>query len=406
MEVVNERCCGLDVHKKTVVACMLTSERRETRTYSAMTEGLLKLGDWLVREGVTHVAMESTGVYWQPVYNLLEGLGLELLVVNAQHMKAVPGKKTDVKDAEWIADLLRHGLLRGSYIPPRPQRELRELVRSRTSLVRERSEVVNRIQKALEGANIKLASVASDVVGASGRAMLEAMVDGREAPEELAALARGRLREKRAELEAALQGLVDHHLRFILGSHLRHVDFLDGEIERMDQEVAERMGPFEEEMERVDAIPGVARRTAQKVLVETGVEMGRFPTDAHLSSWAKLCPGNNESAGKRGSGCTGKGNPWLRSALIEAAWAAARTRGTYLSALYHRLAARRGAKRAIVAVAHAILVIIYHLLKRKTSYQDLGPNYFDERNRERVKHRAVHRLEALGYNVILEPQHA
>lgn len=403
---MNERCCGLDVHKKTVVACVLTPEGKETRTFCTVTGDLLRLGDWLVGKGVTQVAMESTGVYWQPVYNLLEGLGLELLVVNAQHVKAVPGRKTDVKDAEWIADLLRHGLLRGSYIPPRPQRELRELVRSRTSLVRERSQVVNRIQKVLEGANIKLGSVASDVVGASGRAMLEAMVDGREAPEELAALARGRLREKRAELEAALQGLVDHHLRFMLGSHLRHVDFLDGEIERMDQEVAERMGPFEEEMERVDAIPGVARRTAQKVLVEIGVEMGRFPTDAHLSSWAKLCPGNDESAGKRKSGRTGRGNPWLRSTLIEAAWAAARTRGTYLSALYHRLAPRLGAKRAIVAVAHAILVIIYHLLKHKTTYQDLGHNYFDERNRERVKHRAVHRLEALGYKVTLEPQHA
>ncbi len=251
MEVVNERCCGLDVHKKTVVACVLTSERRETRTYSAMTGELLKLGDWLVSEGVTHVAMESAGVYWQPVYNLLEGLGLELLVVNAQHMKAVPGKKTDVKDAEWIADLLRHGLLRGSYIPPRPQRELRELVRYRTSLVRERSEVVNRIQKTLEGANIKLGSVASDVVGASGRAMLEALIQGREDPEELARLAKGRLREKRLELEAALQGLVDHHLRFLLASHLRHLDFLAEEIAGMDQEVAGRMGPFEEAMERV-----------------------------------------------------------------------------------------------------------------------------------------------------------
>ncbi|MDP2954769.1 MAG: IS110 family transposase, partial [Chloroflexota bacterium] len=367
MQVLHERCCGLDVHKKAVVACLMTPEGQETRTFGAMTRELLEMADWLLERGVTHVAMESAGVYWQPVYNLLEGLDLELLVVNAQHMKAVPGKKTDVKDAEWIADLLRHGLLRGSYIPERPQRELRELVRSRRVLIRERAEVVNRIQKALEGANIKLGSVACDVVGVSGRAMLEAIVQGRKTPKELASLAKGKLRKKRPELEEALEGLVDEHLRFMLGMHLRHVEFLEGQITTLDEEVEKRMGPLGEALERVDSIPGLGRRLAQEVLVETGVEMGRFPTDAHLASWAKLCPGNNESAGKRKSGSIGGGNPWLRSALVEAAWAAARTHNTYLSAQYHRLAARRGAKRAIVAVAHSILVIIYNLLKDKTT---------------------------------------
>lgn len=406
MQVLHERCCGLDVHKKAVVACLITPEGQETRTFGAMTRELLEMADWLLERGVTHVAMESAGVYWQPVYNLLEGLDLELLVVNAQHMKAVPGKKTDVKDAEWIADLLRHGLLRGSYIPERPQRELRELVRSRRVLIRERAEVVNRIQKALEAANIKLGSVACDVVGVSGRAMLEAIVQGRKTPKELASLAKGKLRKKRPELEEALEGLVDEHLRFMLGMHLGHVDFLEGQITTLDEEVEKRMGPLGEALERVDSIPGLGRRLAQEVLVETGVEMGRFPTDAHLASWAKLCPGNNESAGKRKSGSIGGGNPWLRSALVEAAWAAARTHNTYLSAQYHRLAARRGAKRAIVAVAHTILVIIYNLLKHKTTYQDLGPNYFDQRNHERVKHRALRRLETLGYKVTLEPQAA
>lgn len=394
------------MHKKAVVACLITPEGQETRTFGAMTRELLEMADWLLERGVTHVAMESAGVYWQPVYNLLEGLDLELLVVNAQHMKAVPGKKTDVKDAEWIADLLRHGLLRGSYIPERPQRELRELVRSRRVLIRERAEVVNRIQKALEAANIKLGSVACDVVGVSGRAMLEAIVQGRKTPKELASLAKGKLRKKRPELEEALEGLVDEHLRFMLGMHLGHVDFLEGQITTLDEEVEKRMGPLGEALERVDSIPGLGRRLAQEVLVETGVEMGRFPTDAHLASWAKLCPGNNESAGKRKSGSIGGGNPWLRSALVEAAWAAARTHNTYLSAQYHRLAARRGAKRAIVAVAHTILVIIYNLLKHKTTYQDLGPNYFDQRNHERVKHRALRRLETLGYKVTLEPQAA
>ena len=402
MQVVYERCCGLDVHKRTVVACVYTPAGKETRTFSSMTEDLLKLADWLTEEAVTHVAMESTGVYWQPVYNLLEGLGLELLVVNAQHIKAVPGKKTDVKDAEWIAELLRHGLLRGSYIPDRPQRELRELVRYRTTLVRQRSQVVNRIQKVLEGANIKLSSVASNVVGVSGRAMLEALIAGIEDPQALAGLAKGTLRQKRQALESALRGLMGPHQRLMLTSLLRHLDFLDDEISRMDQEIAERMRPFDEALQRLDTIPGMGRRAAEEVVAEIGIDMSRFPTAGHLASWAHMCPGNNESAGKRKSGSTGSGNPWLRSVLVEVSWAAARTRQTYLAAQYHRLAARRGGKRAVVAVGHTILVIIYHILRDGAVYQEPGGNYYDERDRQAAVRRTVHRVERLGYKVTVE----
>jgi len=391
----------LDVHKKTVMACVVTPEGKETRTFSTMTADLLQMGDWLLAKGVTHVAMESTGVYWKPIYNLLEA-SFSLLVVNARHIKAVPGRKTDVKDAEWIADLLRHGLLRGSYIPDRAQRELRELVRHRRSLIRQRGQVVNRIQKVLEGANIKLSSVARDVVGVSGRAILESLITGQEDPQALAALAKGRLRKKRPQLEAAMHGLVGPHQRFLLQKHLRHLDFLDGEIADLSQEIEGRMRPFEEALQRLDTIPGVGRRAAEEFLAEVGPDMGRFPTAGHLASWARLCPGNNESAGKRMSGSTGGGNPWLRSALVEAAWSAAHTRHTYLTAQYHRLAARRGAKRAIVAVAHTILLIAYHLLKDCTSYIDLGANYFDERNRDAAVHTAVRRLQRLGYQVTLQ----
>jgi transposase len=402
MEVINERCCGLDLHKKTVVACVMTPQGQETRTFRTMTQGLLELADWLDERQITHVAMESTGVFWKPIYNLLEGLELTLMVVNARHIKAVPGRKTDVKDAEWIADLLRHGLLRGSYIPDRPQRELRELIRYRRNLIRQRSQVVNRIQQVLEGANIKLSSVATNVVGVSGRAMLEAMIEGTEDPNELAALARGRLRNKAPALEEALRGLVGPHQQLMLRSQLRHLDFLDQEVSQLDGEVATRMDPFEEAVQRLDEIPGVGRRVAEEVLAEIGLDMSRFPTANHLSSWARLCPGNNESAGKRKSSRTGRGNPWLRSALVESAWGGIRTKGSYLSSQYHRLAARRGAKRAVLAVAHTILVIIYHLLNRGTTYQDLGNNYYDQRNREATLRRSVLRIEHLGYKVSLE----
>jgi len=402
MDVVHERCCGLDVHKKTVVACVLTPAGRQTRTFGTLTDELLELGDWLVQQGVTHVAMESTGVYWKPVYNVLEGQELTLLVVNAQHIKAVPGRKTDVKDAEWIADLLRHGLVRGSYIPDRPHRELRELVRYRRSLIQQRSQVVNRIQKVLEGANIKLSSVASNVVGVSGRAMLEAMVAGSDDPQALAELAKGQLRDKRPALERALHGLVGPHQRLLLSSQLRHLDFLDTEVASVSEEVATRTRPFEEVIVRLDAIPGMGRRSAEDVLAEVGTDMGRFPSAAHFASWAKLCPGNNESAGKRKSGRTGHGNRWLRSTMVEVARAAAHTRNSYYAAMYRRLASRRGSPRAAIAVAHSILVTIYFLLRDDRTYADLGSNYFDERTREYIVRQAVNRIERLGLKVTVQ----
>lgn len=402
MDLVYESCCGLDVHKRSVVACVMTPKGKEMRTFGAMTQDLLEMSDWLVACGATHVAMESTGVLWKPVYNLLEGLGLTLLVVNAHHIKNVPGRKTDMKDAEWIAKLLRHGLLRGSYIPDRPQRELRELVRYRRSLIQQRAQAVNRIQKVLEGANIKLSSVASDVLGASGRAMLEAIVSGQDDPEALASLARGRLRSKQAELKQALRGLTGTHQRLLIRSLLRQIDFLANEVRALDGEIADRMGTCEEAIRQIDTIPGVGRRTAEELLAEIGLDMSRFPTAAHLASWARICPGNNESAGKRKSSHIGQGNRWLRSALVEAARATANTKNNYLAAQYHRLAARRGSNRAIVALAHTILVIIYYLLVRGTSYCELGGNYFDERDQQAAIKRAVHRIERLGYNVTLE----
>ncbi|MDD1678816.1 MAG: IS110 family transposase, partial [Methanomicrobiales archaeon] len=389
-----------DVHKKSVVACVITPERKETRTFSSMTSSLEELKAWLTEKGVIQVAMESTGVFWKPVYNLLED-SFTLLVVNAQHIKNVPGRKTDVKDAEWIADLLRHGLVRGSFVPNRKQRELRELVRYRRTLIRERADVVNRVQKVLEGANIKLSSVASNVVGASGRAMLEAMICGMDDSQALAALAKGKLKDKQHDLTEALKGLVGPHQRMMLDSLLRHIDFLDSEISRLDQEVAERMRPFDEDIERLDGIHGMGRRSIEEVLAEIGTDMSRFPSADNIASWAKLCPGNNESAGKHRSGSTGHGNPWLRAILVQVAWGAAHSKGTYLSALYHRLAGRRGAKRAIIAVAHAILVIIYTMLRNHTSYRDLGDQHFDQLNPHSVLNRAIHRIEKLGYKVLL-----
>lgn len=406
MEVAHERCCGLDVHKRVVVACMLTPGKRghpdrEVRSFSTVTRSLLELADWLEASGCTHVAMESTGSFWKPIYNLMEGQ-FTLLVVNAQHMKAVPGRKTDVKDAEWIADLLRHGLLRPSLIPDRPARELRELTRYRTSLIRERAAEVNRIQKVLEGANIKLASVATNIVGVSGRAMLEGLVAGTEEPEQLAGLARGRLREKRPALAEALAGRLEAHQRFLLGVQLRHLDELDAVITQVSKEIEARLLPFDEAAQRLMTIPGVGVRTAQTVLAEVGSDMSRFPSAAHLASWVAVCPGHHESAGKQRSGRTRKGSPWLRSALVEAAQSASRSK-SYLGAQYHRLAARRGARRAAMAVAHSILVIIYHLLKQGGTFDDLGVDYFDQRDKQKVERRLVSRLESLGYNVHLEP---
>lgn len=400
MQVLHDRCCGLDVHKKSVVACVITPQSQQTRTFGTTTGQLLELADWLRAEEVTHVAMESTGVYWKPIYNLLEE-EVTVWVVNAHHIKAVPGRKTDVKDAQWIADLLKHGLVRPSFIPDRPQRELRELVRYRRSLIQERSREVNRIQKVLEGANVKLSSVASDVLGASGRAMLTAMIEGEEDPKVLADLAKGQLREKLPELEEALQGMVGPHQRLLLGSQLRHLGFLEQEIGRLDAEVAERLSPFEAQLQVVDTIPGIARRTAEVILAEAGTDMSRFATAAHLASWAGVCPGNNRSAGKHKRSPTKAGNIWLQSTLVEAARAAARTR-TYLGAQYHRLAPRIGANRAAMAVAHSIAVILHSILRTGQPYIDLGANYFDERDRQAALHRAVRRIERLGFKVTLE----
>ena len=410
MEVLYPRCGGLDVHKRSVVACRVTpgpdgQPVKQVRTFGTMTEDLLALSDWLAEGGCTHVAMESTGVFWKPIWNLLEG-AFELLLVNARHVRQVPGRKTDVRDCEWLADLLRHGLLRASFVPDRPQRELRELTRYRTSLVRARAAEANRLHKTLEGANVKLGAVATDVLGKSGRDMLAALVAGETDPAALAELARGLLRKKLPQLEQALTADVGRHQRFLLAQHLAHIDYLDAAIADVSAEVARRLRPLDEAIARLDAIPGIGREAAEALLAELGGDVSRFPTAKHLASWAGMCPGNRESAGKRQSGATRKGSPWLRGLLVQAAHAAARKRGTYLAAQYRRLAARRGKSRAAVAVGHTILVIVYHLLRHGTHYRDLGPHYFDERDRQAVQRRLVHRLERLGYRVTLEPRAA
>ena len=402
MEIEHTHCAGLDVHKKTVVAATIVPDgqgslRKEVRTFGTMTADLLGLSDWLLSFGITHVAMESTGEYWKPIYNILEE-NFEVLLVNARHIKQVPGRKTDVMDAEWIADLLRHGLLRSSFIPPVGQRELRELTRHRTNFVRERATVVNRVQKTLESANIKLASVASNVMGVSGRAMLEAIITGTANATEMAGLAKGRLREKREQLDKALEGRVKPHHRFVLAELLCQVDSLDESIARFDAEIEKYCHPFEKEVELLDTIPGVAQRIAEVIVSEIGSDMSRFPTADHLAAWAGVAPGNNESAGKRYSGTTRHGDRALTVALVQAAHAAARSRNTYLSAQYHRLAGRRGKKRAIVAVAHSILVISYHIIQRKEPYRDLGGDYFDQRRPEATAKRLLKRLQHLGYD--------
>lgn len=403
MEIVHTHCGGLDIHKKTVVATVIMPDgqgglQKETRTFETMTADLLALSDWLLIHEVTHVAMESTGEYWKPVYNILEN-NFEVLLVNAQHVKHVPGRKTDVKDSEWLAELLRHGLLKGSFIPPLGQRELRELTRHRTNFVRQRATLVNRVQKTLESANIKLASVASDVMGVSGREMLNAIIEGKASPTEMAALAKGRLREKREQLGKALEGRVKPHHQFVLAELLCQIDSLDETLARFDAEIEKYCRPFEQAVDLLDTIPGVARRTAEVIVSEIGSDMSRFPTADHLASWAGVAPGNNESAGKRYSGKTRNGNKALSAALVQAAHAASRTRATYLSAQYHRLAGRRGKKRAIVAVAHSILVIAYHLIRRKEPYCELGSDYFDRRRPEATAKRLLKRLERLGYDV-------
>jgi transposase len=411
MEVLYTRCAGLDVHKKTVVACLITPDRqagwhKEVRTFSTMTLELLALSDWLQAAGCTHIAMESTGEYWKPVFNILEA-NLEVLLVNAAHVKNVPGRKTDVKDAQWIAELLQHGLLRPSFIPPPAQRELRDLTRHRSNFIRARSVLINRVQQVLESANIKLAAVATDVLGVSGRAMLEQLVAGNTDARVMAELAKGRMRGKRELLEQALTGRVKPHHRFVLAELLCQIDGLDETVARFDAEIEAYCAPFEQAIRRLDTIPGVGREMAEMIVAEIGVDMSHFPTADHLAAWAGLAPGNDESGGKRRSGRTRKGNRALRQGLIQAAHAAAHSKRTYLAAQYHRVAARRGSKRAIVAVAHSILVIAYHLIARQEEYRELGGDYFDRQRPEVTAKRLVIRLEKLGYHVRLEvPQAA
>jgi len=406
MEILYRSCCGFDVHAKTVVVCLIKDGQKSVRTFSTMTDDLLRLSDWLVGEGCTHVAIESTGVYWKPVFNILEGV-MEVILVNARHVKAVPGRKTDVRDCEWLADLLRHGLLKASFIPPLEIRELRELTRYRQTLVREQASVANRVQRTIESGNIKLGQVATDVLGVSGRGMLRALAEGESDTEKMAKLARGRLTGKRDELRRALSGRLTAAQRFVLRELLDRYDELEAAIsranEQIDKEVAASIDPFvAEAVKLLQTIPGVGERVAEVIVSEIGVDMSRFPTDAHLASWAGVCPGNNESAGKQKSGKTTKGSIYLRSALTQAAWAATHTKGTYLAAQYRRLVKPKGKQRALVAVGHSILVIAYHLLSRNAGYADLGGDYFDRRNVEAQRTRLIRKLEALGVKVTVE----
>ena len=407
LELVHPRCCGLDVHKDTVVACRLVTEpsgavTREVRTVGTTTAALLALGDWLEEAEVTHVAMESTGVYWQPVWNLLAER-FTLLLANAAHVKTFPRRKSDVRDAEWLADLLQHGLVRASFVPPRPQQELRELTRQRSTLRRDRAAVVNRLHKTLDGANLKLGSVITDVTGVSGRAILAALVAGETDAAALADRAVGQVRGKRAALETALAGRVDAHLRLLLGQHLAHIDFLDGQIAAVETAIATHPLVDAGVVARLDTIPGVGRQTAEVILAEVGADVARFPSADHLTSWAGLCPGQDESAGKRRSGKTRKGNRALRTALVEAAQAAGRTKDTALGRRYRRVKERRGGKKAAVAIARQLLEIVYHLLRDGTTYREPAPAARGPLRRRLDQRHHVQALEALGYHVILQP---
>jgi transposase len=409
MEVVHERVCGLDVHKRTVVACVLRPDeggvvQPEPETFSTMLGELERLGRWLAERRVTHVAMEATGVYWKAVYNVLEGADrFTVLVVNPEHVKAITGRKTDRADAERLAFLLRHDLLAGSFIPARAQRELRELTRTRTALVRERARVVQRLEKVLEGANIKLGAVVTELLGVSGQAMLDAALQGVTDPEELVGLAHRKLQPKRELLIEALAGRLTRPLRFLAQQHLDHWRELDARVTAFDTEIADLLRPFDRLVARLDAIPGVGRRTAEVILSEIGTDVAAFPSERHLAAWAGVCPGNRQSGGRRKTARTRRGNPWLKAALTEAAWAAARCKHGYLAAQYRRLAARRGSKRANVAVAHSLVTSIYFMLLHDTPFADLGGDYFDQRDRDRREQRALATLRNLGYDVALTP---
>jgi transposase len=409
MDTMYSKVAGLDVHLKSIkcaVRCRQETGKlfQEVRSFGTMTRDLRALGDYLQSWGVTHVAMEATGVLWKPVWNVLEGR-FTLLLVNPRHIKKLPGRKSDVTDAEWIAQLLQHGLLHGSFVPPRAVRELRDLTRHRAQLTGEHTRVANRIHKLLEDCNIKLGAVASDVLGKSGRAMLRALLRGEQDAEQVAELAVGVLRKKLPELRLALEGCCRPHHRFLLERLLSHVNYLEQQIQRFSTQIALRLTELlpASEQQRLDAIVGVNRRTIENVIAEIGPDMSVFPDEHHLCSWTGICPGNEESAGKRLRSRTRKGNRWLRRALAEAAWAASHTKDSYLAAQYRRLAARRGKKRALLAVGHSILVIIYHVLKYHVDYHDLGADYFDRLEPERLRRYLVRRLQHLGYDVTLTP---
>lgn len=410
METIYTRCAGLDVHKKTVMACVRLTDpagrlSESVRTFGTMTAELLALSDWLAEQGVTHVAMESTGVYWKPIFNLLEGR-FEVLLVNPGHMKDVPGRKTDVKDCQWIAKLLQHGLLRPSFIPPLPIRELRDLTRYRCKLVQATSAERNRLIKLLESANIKLSSVASDVFGVSGWAMLEALVEGRQTPAEMAQLARRRMRRKLNELERALHGRLEEHHRFLLGVQMRRIETMEADVAELDKRLREKLAPYSRQMRLLRQIPGVDWVIAATIIAEIGVDMSAFLNAEHLASWATMCPGNHESAGKQHGGKTRKGNVHLKTALVMAANAAGKTKGTYLADKYRRLKARRGALRAAVAIGHKILVTAYRMLTTGSDYQDLGDGYLDQLNTHRTAGNLIRRLRQMGYDVQIAPKAA
>jgi transposase len=411
MEVMHQCCAGLDVHKDNVVACVrrvLPGGRVENdvKTFDTTTAGLLKLGDWLVEQKATIAAMESTGVYWKPVWNLLEGR-LDLMLVNARDVKQVPGRKTDVKDCQWIAQLLSCGLLKASFVPPVGQRELRDLTRTRTSLQQDKSRLVNRLQKTLEDANIKLGSVATDVLGVSGREMIRALIDGKMQPREMAEMARNQLRNKIPELRQALTGRVSQHHRFMLKFQLDHVEQMEEQVAQLDKRIEEVMSPLEKSvLKLLDEIPGIDGRAAQNIIAEIGTDMSRFPTADHLASWAGMCPGNNQSAGKRRSGRMNDGNSWLKGTLNQCAWAASRKKDSYFAAQHRRVASRRGVKRATMAVAHSQLCVCFELIKHGQAYQDLGRDYFERSDEDRTKRNLVKRLEKLGFAVTLEKRNA
>lgn len=406
MKVVHEICCGIDVHAKMLVACLIMANgNKETRTFSTMTDDLLRLRDWLIKAPCTHVAIESTGVYWKPVFNILED-ALTVILINPEHAHALRGRKTDVKDAEWLADLLRHGLLKPSFIPPLEIRELRELTRYRESLVREQTAVANRIQKVIESANVKLAQVASDALGASGRAILWALARGETDPVKLASLAQRKLKEKRSQLERALTGRLTANQQFVLGELLKRWEELEAADKRVTKEIDRYLQDhpkLAQARDKLDTIPGLGPRAAEIILAEVGVEMeANFPSDAHLTSWAGICPGNKSTGGKRLSGRTRKGNTYLRAALVQAAWGATMKRNCYLSSQYLRLVKRLGRKKALVAVAHSLLVIIYHVLKHDQSYIELGGDYFDRHHAEQQREYFIRRLQMLGLKVSVE----